>query len=199
MVRPRFYNKWGKSNKPKTYETDDVFKALNAFIPKKTVEMLEAISEDKRVPVSRLIAIAVDNELDCVPPFNYPTKRPDSEYVEFAYAEEAQKLLEFIERCPQGVGLDTLLLVRRDLGIEHRELVLLGYRELLEQGLVEVFKPINTSFNYGRHYRRIRAVGLDHKKLSKMRYKRLEGESLKYQPAIRDSDIIEDPNDTGKT
>lgn len=192
----KFYRKWSK---PKTYETDDVFKSLNAFLPKKTVQMLEEISEDKRIPLSRLIAIAVDNELDSIPPFNYPTEKPASEYVEFAYADEASKLLEFIEKCPQGVGLDTLLLVRRDLGIENREIVMLAYRELLEQGLVEVFKPLRTSFNYGRHYRRVRAVGVDAKKLQKIRYKRLEGESLKGSPAIRDSDIIEEPNDTGTT
>ncbi len=192
----KFYRKWSK---PKTYETDDVFKAMNAFLPKKTVEMLEEISDDRRIPVSRLIAIAVDNELDCVPKFNYPIEAPASEYVEFAYADEAAKLLEFIEKCPHGVGLDTLLLVRRDLGIEDRAIVMLAYRELLKQGLVEAFKPLRTSFNYARDYRRIRAVGVDHKKLSRIRYKRLEGESLKGIPAIRDSDIIKEPNDTGTT
>jgi len=191
----KFYRKWSK---PKVYETDDVFKAVNAFLPKHTVKMLEEISDDRRVPVSRLIAIAVDNELDCVPPFNYPITKPASEYVEFAYADEASKLLEFIERCPQGVGVDTLLLVRRDLGIENREITMLAYRELLEQGLVEVFRPLKTSFNYGRDYRRVRAVGVDPNKLSRIRYKRLEGESLKGIPAIRDSDIG-DPNDTGTT
>lgn len=134
---------------------DDAFDHITSHVPKGISRRLKAESELRQIPVSKLICYALDNELDCNPSFNYETKLPDSPYREFEYAEEAGKILQFLTRHFQdvGTGLDTLLLFRRDIGIESKERFLLGFRELLNKKLIEEFYPRYAKFKYGKDYR----------------------------------------------
>lgn len=135
--------------------TDGPIIAVNVHLPKLTYELLKGMSQARDLPVSKLICYAIDNELDCDPPFNYGTNIPDMEYKEYEYAEEASKILKYLMKHFQkpGTGLDMLLLCRRDIGIEKRDRFLLGFRELLEKGLIEEFYPQKVKFRYGKDYR----------------------------------------------
>lgn len=169
-------------------KTDDIYVMVPVYIPKKTHEMLKARSEsnDNPQPVSRLIAIAVDNELDVATPFHYPTDLP-SEYVEYAYAAEAGRLLSFLQKLPTGIAMDSIVLARRDIGIDDRKILLQCLKELFDKKLIEEYAPRRTMFNYGRGYRRIRVVGKIEDK--KKKYKRIEGQSTKGQRWVDDGDV----------
>ena len=173
----------------KPYDPNDAFDCIKAYLPKGTIKILREMSLDLQLPISRLVAIAVDNELDVQNAFNYPCAMPTSPFVEFAFADEAGKLLNFMAKFPTGVSTDTLLLCRRDIGIESRAEVMLAYRELLEKGLIEEFRPTKTRFAYHKDYRRVRVKDVAAKDLRRPRYKRVEGESTRHQQRIRDEDI----------
>jgi hypothetical protein len=128
------------------------------LIPLSVFEKLKRISYDKRVPLAQLIAIAVDNELDSPHPFNFPCDLPTTPFIEGAYFKEAQQIHSFLMRYWRGMDKETLMLCRREIGIEDRSALLHGLRELLSTDtLVEEFIPKRTNFSYDRDYRRIRA------------------------------------------
>ena len=170
----------------KKSKTNDMFDQLKVYIPVKTMDILKQASYDLEVPLSRLVAMALDNELDSTEPFNYPCELPTTDYVEYAYASEAGKLLAMMQLLPQGIALDSIMLARRDIGVPDRKVVMLAVRELLEKKLVEFYKPKRTSFNYHKDYVRLRVIGLDGKVIRKKGYKRMEGEILKGKRVIKD-------------
>lgn len=169
--------------------SNNAFKDEKVWLPKKTSELLREIAYDLQVPMSRLIAIAVDNELDQTPAFRYPCEMPTSKYNEYQYAEEAQRLFDFLKSFPSGTGIDTLMLCRRDMGIESRSTLMCAYRELLERGVIEMFKPKNSQYYKAKDYQRVRVVGFSKKELLQKKYKKIEGESTRYQRPITDDDI----------
>lgn len=180
---------YGKARHYTKYDANDAFEVVKVYIPKGTHQLLKEASEDLETPMSRLMAIALDNELDADVPFNYPCPMPDAPYVEYAYANEAGKIMRFLEHFPTGTSVDTLMLCRRDIGIESRAVFMLAYRELLEKNMIEDFKPTNTKFKYGPDYKRVRAVGVEPKELRKKKFKRIEGESTRNQRVITDDQI----------
>jgi hypothetical protein len=130
------------------------FALIKVFFPKGTEDILREKSKASGLPMSRLIAIAVDNELDTPVPFNYQCELPSSVFVEFAYAEEAQKIARFLLRFPSGTGRDTLMLCRRDIGVPDRATFMYAYRELLQADMIEEFKPGGrVKFEYPEGYK----------------------------------------------
>lgn len=187
---------YGKARTYQKYDPNDAFERVVIYVPKGTAALLRQASADLETPMSRLAAIAIDNELDAHAPFNYPCPMPEAPYVEYAYATEGGKIMRFLEHFPQGTSLDTLMLCRRDMGIESRAEFMLGYRELLEKNMVEMFRPMKTKFAYGSDYFRVRPVGVDPKVIQKKRFKRIEGEPIRGIHQIKDDQIVrEDKND----
>ncbi len=160
---------------PRDRETD-LFVEVKSYIPRSLHNLLKYKSEVMNLPVSRLICMAVDNELDQDPAFHYPTPMPTAEYVEGAYAEEAgliMRYLEKIQEVSQGTGVDMLMLARRDIGIASRDVFMRAFRELLEVQIIEEFKPINPTFkNYSDEYRFVRIKPIEQVKIKRQRYKR---------------------------
>lgn len=103
------------------------------------------------VPVSRLVAIALEHELEREKPFEYDVTLPADEYVEFAYADDAGKILNYLRGDSQGFGLDMLCLLRHDIGIPDKTTFLLAFRELLSKDLLEVYKPKKKPMSYTEH------------------------------------------------
>jgi len=172
---------------------DEAFEKILAYVPKSLVAILKSRSEVLCLPVSRLICFALDNELDTDSPFNYPTFLPEAPYVEYAYADEASKMMAYLRKFPAGTGRDTLILCRRDYGVMKRDDAMHAYRELLEKGMIEEFRPRHTKFHHKDTYLYSRIVELDPRKLKEQRNKRVESESTKFQRNVHDTD---DPHDT---
>lgn len=103
-------------------------------------DKLEKIAKIRKISVARLIAIAIDNELNNDESFKFDTSFPGDEYVPYTYADEAGKLLKFMKTLRFGAGLDVLVLLRYDIGIPNKQVFLAAFRECLELNMIESFK-----------------------------------------------------------
>lgn len=109
---------------------DNPYDKMNVYLPKFTVEMLKEKSDEIKIPVGRLIAYAIDTEMERDKPFDYDVELPRNTYVPNAYAEEAGRIKKLIAKFPRGIGLDALCIFRHGIGIPNKLDFLLGFREL---------------------------------------------------------------------
>lgn len=112
---------------------------LSINVSKKVRDYLETKAHEERMTVSTLVAIAIDNELDCEQPFVFHKNIDHIPYVDEDNVQ-SRKLFDYISRCP-GLGLEHLALNRRDYGIETREEVFIAYRHLVKIGMIEEYRP----------------------------------------------------------
>ncbi len=118
---------------------------------------LAEISWMRDIPLSHLVAFAVDNEFGREKPFDWDNKaKPDTPFMNNQYVEEATKLYDFLKKFRYGTGIDTMLICRHDIGISDKEKLILGYRELLNSGMVEEIVPTSSKFRYAKDYRFLR-------------------------------------------
>lgn len=86
---------------------------------------------------SRLVGIAVFNELRRENPFEWDTTFPeDDDVVEYAYLDQAGRIMNFFKTQIRPIPLDFLLLIREDLGIPDRYEFLMGLKECLDKKMV---------------------------------------------------------------
>ncbi len=137
---------------------DNVYDSTTSYLPKSLTKILKDASDKYGLPVSRLVAIAIDNEQECQDPFAYDVSCPDVPYVENEYATEAGKIYDFLKKVKTGMGIDTLVTFRRDIGVPDKKRLLLGLRELLKVEMAEEYFNMHTKFRYSRDYMHIRAV-----------------------------------------
>ena len=179
-----------RGRKPR--DTHDAFELFKSFLPKGTVALLRKFSTEKKLPMSRLVAIAVDNEIsESVSPFNYACPMPTSPFIEYAYADEAARVFRFLQGFPAGTTIDTIVLCRRDIGVESKDEVMLAIRELIEKNLIERFVPLRKT-GYRPDEERVRIIGAEPELMRKHRYKRVEGVSQKGVRTITDQDVQRD-------
>lgn len=136
---------------------------IKVYVTKETLEILKDHSAKRQLPVSRLVGYAIDNELDCNPPFNYPCDLPTGEYQEYLHVAEARKILGFLEKLENGTSIDQLVMARRDYGVNDKETVLAAIRELFEKDFIEEFQPKTMFRNFSADYRHIRPKRQDQK------------------------------------
>ncbi len=121
--------------------TDDkLMERISCFISKHAKNKLMYYAHDKMMTLNRLVGIALDNELMKEKPFDLETDYPDEEYVEYAYVDDAAKIIAYLKRST-GFGLDMLLLMRHDIGIPDKRVFLLAFRECVEKEFLETFIP----------------------------------------------------------
>ena len=120
--------------------------AYSTYLSDYHTNLLRKINAKTRIPIARLIAIAVDNELMRDNPCNLDLRSPETDYEEFKFSSEATKILTFIKKLNRGLGLDYLLLLRYDIGVEDKEKFKEGFRELQETGMIESEKPLQRSY-----------------------------------------------------
>lgn len=126
--------------------------SITVFISRKTMAILDELSKSKMLPKSRLISYAIENEMESKYPFHLDIPEPDPA-VENEYAHEAKLIYEYLKRCPSGMGLDSLIMFRRDIGISDKKRLVGGYRELLNANMIEESWPRLHSFEFNRSYR----------------------------------------------
>ncbi len=135
------------------------FHCLKVYIPFALERELRKISKERKIPMSRLAAIALDNELDCGNAFNYSCELPKSSFVEYAFLDEAARMLRYIENnFPQGASRDILMFCRREMRIPDKETFMHAYRELLEYGRIEEIRPEKSKFEFAEDYKITRVV-----------------------------------------
>lgn len=114
------------------------FSKVMVFMPKDMYEIINAEAKRTGLKRSRLVAIAIDNELDTEKPFTYNCNMPDT-VTEYGIGADAQTILDFLSPFTRGVSLDTLVLCRRTLDLS-RERVLAAVRYLESKDWVDVFQ-----------------------------------------------------------
>lgn len=179
--------RYGKGTNYMKNTEDLAYESVRVYLPVSLSKRLKEISRMKGMPMSRLLAIAMDNELDQEEPFRYVCDIPDDDYVEYEHAHAAGKLLEWLLKMPTGAGVDMMLLARRDIGIFSRESVLRGLRELIEKKMVEAIRPSRAKFGFFHEdYIYWRAIdnGIKRKKM----FTRVEGEK---QKRLKDEELEE--------
>jgi hypothetical protein len=124
---------------------------LQTWVSKHVKGALMFRSMNNKIPISRLIAIALEHELEREKPFEFDVTLPDEEYVEFAYADEAGRIMSYLRGDIQGFGLDMLCLLRHDIGIPDKQTFLLAFRELVNKEMVEAYKPTRKPLAYTDH------------------------------------------------
>lgn len=129
-------------------ESDDAYVKIQVFVPKSIAAILEETSYARQQPLSKLVAIAVYNELETEVPFYFDSTIPNVQFVENQYAKEATMLLDFLTRIGRGIGLDQIIMCRRDIGFPSKDVTVLAYRELLKAKLIEEYYPKESRFKY---------------------------------------------------
>lgn len=115
---------------------------IQAFISHALAKQLQYYSKRHELPMSRLVAIALDNEIydnEENIPFKWDYTLPKGEYAEYAFAEEAGRILTFMKNDEKGMSLDFLLTLRHDIGIKDKKVFLAAFNECLEKEMIEVF------------------------------------------------------------
>lgn len=114
---------------------------MSCWIPRYHFDKIREISNRRNITMSKLIAFAIDRELEIDRPFDFDDSIPDEDILEYAYADEAQRIIEFLSTWRVGTGKDILLLCRHEMGIEDKETFMLAFKECLDKGMIEAFKP----------------------------------------------------------
>lgn len=129
---------------------ESLFKAVRVFLPLSIVKTLEDISISRKIPSSRLIAIAVANELDTLKPFTYELELPKKTDAKFT--SMAGKIYKYLKLCTYGMDAKLLLIARNDMGIEDKDDFLKALKLLFdEEMIVEVnHKPRWSSYSEKR-------------------------------------------------
>jgi hypothetical protein len=127
-----------------------------------------------KIPITRLIAYAIDQELSKEKPFEgFKYTLPVGETVEYAYAEEASKILAYMKDT-KGLGIDQIISLRHDIGVPDVESLLFGLRECVEKEFLEEFLPAvkpNQKTDYPKDYRLYRLTGSNPEAMRKVRRK----------------------------
>ena len=144
-------------------EESDMYTKVTMYMPKTIFEEVKALAEEKRLPVSKLLTFAADNELDQQQPFAYNDEWPQAPYIEDKFVEQASKVLKIIRKVPGGLSRDALLLLRREVGLSRID-VLEGLRELLEKNIVQEYKNPKSKFKYGGEYFHYRIMPIKEEK-----------------------------------
>lgn len=169
-----------KFRKP-TAPGDESAIQVKVYVPLSLYNILKSYSMAKEMPMRRLIAYAIDNEVTerDTEAFDYPCPWPESVFVDGAYVEEASRILRYLDNFG-AKSVDQLVMARREIGVPDKEKMMLGIRELLtKKSLVEKVRPKFKPMEYPRDYFLIKSGSIDKKQKEiadlKERLAKLEG------------------------
>ena len=157
----------------------------STYLPKYHEMKLRKYSKSRQISIARLIAFAIDRELQMERPFEFNCELHNEEYIEYAYAEEASRILNFMKTLKIGAGLDILVLLRFGMKIPDKDIFLAAFTECLDKDMVEGFVPTakgnRPAHPIGYLYYRVKGMSPKDKKAKKKRgsefetYNRLKG------------------------
>lgn len=113
-------------------------------------EILRNLSEKYGVPMTTLVGIAVDKEIHSSSPFAYNLQLPEGEVEEFAYVDQATKILDYMKmNAVNGMPLELLVIIRKDMRVPDIDGFLSGFKECLTRKLIVAFNaPVDGMFKY---------------------------------------------------
>lgn len=117
--------------------SENNMRRLTVVTSKHAEENIKYIAKAKGVTFSRLIAIAIDNEMERDNPFEFDTTFPlESTAEKMVYSIEGGKILSYMQNI-KGAALETLVLLRHDIGISDKQVFLAALKEVIDNDLIE--------------------------------------------------------------
>lgn len=120
----------------------------NAWLSKEHHKKLLELSTSTGLTMSRLIAIAIDNEMFAKKPYQSFATFINAElqpYQEYEFAESAGKIVNYMRGLPSGLALDLMYILRHDIGIKDGLEFMHAFRECLKKGMLVEFEASPTS------------------------------------------------------
>lgn len=112
------------------------------FVSRHFHSKLQYFSELHALPMSRLIAYAIDQELSKEIPFErLSVKLPTEDVTEFAYADQAGKLISYLRHRHQGLTIDQIIHLRHDIGVTDIDALMFALKDSIERGFVVEYTP----------------------------------------------------------
>lgn len=160
-------------------------KRQSTYIPMYHMEKLNLLAMEQGIPISRLISFAVHNEFERENPFEFDVSIPPlADIIDYAYADEAGKILTFMKTLRNGAGLDILTLLRFQIGVPDKETFLLAFADCLQRGHIEAFDPpYKRGYVPVKDYKMYRVAGSTAKEVKKAakKAKKKEDEKVLYE------------------
>lgn len=123
---------------------NDALAHPSANISKKNHETLKNHSFVTKIPIAKLLAIALDNELDQSTPFAYdlaPSK------TEGNFDDAAGRLYRYMrDNFVKGTDLMQLVLCRGDYGVESKNDAIMAHKILMDNEMIEEISVLGSTF-----------------------------------------------------
>jgi hypothetical protein len=152
--------------KRKLLDPQNPFQLVRSYLAKGTFKILENKAREMGLPIPRLVAIAVDNELEKLKPFTLDTCSaflPERQPCQ----EDVTKLGNYMMNFESGTGREMLMLCRRDIGILSRENFLYAYRDAMRSHVINEGKAPNKGHHqYRETYPWVRLTGITKEQLA---------------------------------
>lgn len=110
---------------------------LRTKVPKHQFERLKNIVSLRHTSMTILLSLMIDKELEKDKPFDFDLTLAGDEVEEYAYAEQASKLIDFMVKYDKPLKMTSLLMLRYDIGIPDRGVFLGAFNELLVKKMIE--------------------------------------------------------------
>lgn len=152
---------------------NDIETGITAKVSHALKDKLVTLAKERKIPIGRLIAIAIEHELEAKNPFEYNYDLPTDEYIPLAFIADAGKILTFMKKT-YGLPLIGLCLLRHEIGIPDKETFLLAFRECLLMKQIEAYKPRKSPYaviEYDEDFVFYRITGSGTEKVKKVRSK----------------------------
>lgn len=134
-------------------DTNRVLIGHTTYLQRWHVKQLEEYAKKRGVMLSRLISLAIENELKRDNPFEYSCKLPDKTgALPHTYADEVGKICKYMRRVGSTMDLDVWHMCRHEIGVPDSETFLLAFREAIDDGLIVMINKITKSRKAPRVY-----------------------------------------------
>jgi hypothetical protein len=120
-------------------ENDKLMVKVTTYVSKKHYAKIEEMAKKYQLPISRMVAIAVDHEFVRGDAFEFDMSIPDEEYDDHTYAEEGGKILKYLQTQKEGLSLDLLILLRHDIGVPNRDTFLRAFGSCIGLDFIEKY------------------------------------------------------------
>ena len=133
---------------------------VSTYLSKYHANLIKTEAARLQMPVARVIATLVDYAIDRKASFIHNLTLPrNDDNLEYSYADEGGKLLDFFNKLNNnGIGIDQLIMLRHDIGIDSREILLIVFAEILRNRIIESIKCTSRHFTFPENYYHYRLV-----------------------------------------
>lgn len=128
-------------------DTEKIMRKHNVYLTPHLSVLIREYALKNGIPFARVISRMVDNAFTSSGnPFHYDIELPESgEYEEYAFVDEAGKIISFLKKIREGMSLDILVLNRFEMDITDKKIFLAAFKEALDKGyIVEYVKVRRT-------------------------------------------------------